>query len=92
MRQVGCAASQQRTDRPHWASLQSVRECVGGQSPRRALERSPHALFKLRQKAQCVWLVAEVDRVGRVTIGVHLDGLLLRARATAATAAATSLA
>lgn len=32
--------------------------CVGGQSPRRALERSPHALFKLRQKAQCVWLVA----------------------------------
>ena len=30
----------------------------GGQSPRRALERSPHAMFKLRQKAQCVWLVA----------------------------------
>ena len=32
--------------------------CVGGQSPRRALERSPHAMFKLRQKAQCMsgWL------------------------------------
>ena len=64
----------------------------GGQSPRRALERSPHALFKLRQKAKCVWLVAEVDRMGRVTIGLHLDGLLLQVRATAATAAATSFA
>ena len=65
--------------------------CVGGQSPRRALERSPHAMFKLRQKAQCVWLVARWT-VARVTIGLHLDGLLLRVRATAATAAATSLA
>ena len=35
--------------------------CVGGQSPRRALERSPHALFKLRQKAQCVALWACKD-------------------------------
>ena len=37
-------------------------------------------MFKLRQKAQCVWLVARWT-VARVTIGLHLDGLLLRVRA-----------
>ena len=57
----------------------------------RSSARLTHYSSCAKRRSVSGWL-PQVDRVARVTIGLHLDGLLLRVRATAATAAATSLA